>query len=151
MDRTRFEELFDEEYKIENLQEEFNNDCLLPKEINKLSTLNLSNGILLNKWIIKYSRTEFKVKELEIALSKIENTIKQKCRHDTSFNGHRAIDKDERIEKINIDEEYIEIKLKISRLKTILNILQNYVEHFKYRNNQITNQIEIIKLSTLAY
>lgn len=151
MDKSRLEELFDEEYKIATLQEEFKKDCLLPKEINKLSTVNLENGLLLNKWITKYTRTEMKVKELEYELEKLENRIKQKCRHDPSFNGHKAIDKHEMIEKINIDEDYIAIKTKVIRLDTIRKLLLSYVEYFKYRNSHVQNQIEIIKLSTLSY
>ena len=151
MDKSKFEELFDEEYKIGYLQKEFEKDCLMPSEISKLSTLNLETGILLNKWISRYTRTKIKVKELEIELDKLENKIKQKCRHDPSFNGHKAIDKHEMLEKINIDEDYISIKLKQVRLQTLLELIQTYVEYFKYRNSHIQNQIEIIKLSTMAY
>lgn len=151
LSRSQLEQDIDGEYKIATLIEEFNKDCSLPKEMDKLSNFNLGKGLLLNKWVGKYTRTTFKVKELKIDIEHLENKIKQKCRHDDVFKNNRIIDKHEALEKIAIDDEYVKLKRKLVRLETIRELLETYIEHFKYMNSQITNQIELIRFSTMAY
>lgn len=151
MEKSRLEELFDEEYKIENITKDFEKDSKIPDTAKGLSSYNLNKGFLLNKWISKYSRTSMRVKELETEKNVLENKIKQKCRYDKDFNENRVIDKNEMLEKIYIDEEYQKLQFSLARLKTIQELILFYVEHFKFLNQQISNQIEIIKLETSAY
>jgi hypothetical protein len=151
MEKSNLEILVDDEYKLSNLINDFESDCLLPNTSKELSTSNLGTGLLLSKWHGKYSRVKIRIGELKIQRDSKENEIKQKCRHDKTFNRNTVIDKTEMNEKVEIDEEYILIKTKISKLEAILEYLSSCVEHFRYRNSQIQNQIELIKFINMAY
>ena len=150
-DLTNLEKLVNDEYKISNLIEDFGKDCIIPNDTKSLSTINLNTGWLLQKWSGKKARTKIALDKLKIKLDTKENSIKQKCRYDTTFNKNRIIDKNEMIEKIAIDEEYIQLKEKIATLNAIYDYLDDCVDHFRYRNGQIENQINIIKFQTMAY
>ncbi|MCK9428433.1 MAG: hypothetical protein M0R17_00300 [Candidatus Omnitrophica bacterium] len=151
MEKTDFEIMFDEEYKLENLINIFEKDSVLPEKIEDLMRYNLGTGLLFNKWLSKLGRTSIKLNQLKNKLNIIENKIKQKCRYDETFNEHRVIDKTEMLEKIALDSEYISIRESISKLEVIYNLLKDYVEYFKYINAKVSNQVELIKTSLMAY
>lgn len=118
----------------------------LSDDINVLSTQNLNTSFHLEK----YSRLNYSInlalENAKIVLQNIESTIADTYRNNKHANKGKLLEAKEIKDKVFMDEKYIKQITRVKKLEAMLQVSEHMLSLVRFRNNQISNQIEILKM-----
>lgn len=127
------------------VENELSNDPL------KLSTENLNTSFKIEKYAIRNYSIQVALEKAKITLANVEATIADEYRSSKHSNKGKLLEAKEMKDKINLDERYLKQSFKVRKLEALLEASENFLGFIKYRNNQISNQIELIKILNPIY
>lgn len=118
----------------------------LSDDINVLSTQNLNTSFYLEK----YSRLNYSInlalENSKIVLQNIESTIADNYRNNKHSNKGKLLEAKEIKDKVFMDEKYIKQLTRVKKLEAMVQVSEHMLSLVRFRNSQIANQIEILKM-----
>lgn len=118
----------------------------LSDDINVLSTQNLNTSFYLEK----YSRLNYSIslalENSKIVLQNIESTIADNYRNNKHSNKGKLLEAKEIKDKVFMDEKYIKQLTRVKKLEAMVQVSEHMLSLVRFRNSQIANQIDILKM-----
>lgn len=148
---SNLEKLVNDEFKLTKLKEEFEAVSNLKGMTDEeLYSATLDTPTYLGRYLNKLAQANIRVAEINDKMTKISDRIKNEYRK--KIERHKVYDKNEMLEMIALDPEYIKLRSQLSRIEPIRDYVDKMAQHFlKSREYLIRTALEYRKVYGKAY
>lgn len=131
---------------IVDLMAELKTDMTLPTDADLLANFQLGIGLILEKWLMKFSQYSVKLKKNKNKLKSLEAKIIQEYKRNPAVYNGVLVDEKESRNIVLIHPEYIELLEQINNIEVIMDVIDKAMAQIGSLSFHVNNSINIAKL-----
>jgi len=131
---------------IVDLMAELKTDMTLPTDADLLANFQLGIGLILEKWLMKFSHYSVKLKKNKNKLKSLEAKIIQEYKRNPAVYNGVLVDEKESRNIVLIHPEYIELLEQINNIEVIMDVIDKAMAQIGSLSFHVNNSVNIAKL-----